>query len=914
MAMEFVESAIAIFLATIAPTIALTSVNLDFFSKRQMRNSLLLMAGTGIAFASLFFFVTDRYLYPFLTASINTPLPLIEAFACAISLTIFFLLSERTFNELITKKRTRLYTLIFVSIFFIAASYIISILFLDLILALYVTTSSIDFRKNLKTKRISDNNFSEEIKEQTENTIQFKNKPNVYVLFLESFHSTEALNELYGIDNTELCNSLSDKNFTLYKDIYSNRQNTVHSFTSMVCPNYLYNPDALTSSSQRSQSKVFSTFANNGYCLNLISDDFLKVRFSNQFHNYESESSSLGVCMHQMFAPILAQSALLRNMMSTKDFFESTPHFEKLFNELQSRMINDTTRPQLHWFHFGACHSDYYPWDKLEGFEDKYRKAYLTAEKELKKTVTMIKDLDPDPLIIAIGDHGAHRYRYIEAKEGNDPNKIIRSHDQEPDVIAKDYFSVFLGIHWPFAHYTAGEVLSHVRIFDHVFAALCEDKSLLKDLMPNVSIAAVREYGQAIAARDGKPLKEWVPVSKNNQLSFLVKETQKNPHDVSVHLCLAAKYYEVGERDRGDAYSLSLCKKFPTSEVTHTEAAKRMLAKKDIQTAEKLARTALAINPTSGAAYYCLALIADQKDLIAEHDESIQKTFQYDNSYIFVRDAYLRYGSVLLRQGRHEDLYNFFKDLDGLGKVHLQHFIDWQMLYRSYVTEKNNEVFEWADNNIDNAMSQDIKLAMSVKKIILCMQKKDWETAAETARNILKIKKNYPGAYIVLGHCLEKTGNLDEALQTFLSGAQVSKNETLLEQLGAFANRHNIRHPSLAQLKVTARELMKEKSSYLQNAISFDAKWYANEYKELLGGLSPFDHYMHYSSALMLNPNKDFDTAYYYSNHTEVFEHGVDASLHYTQCGRFDELRPRMTCLFDPSIAVNTKWKSDRTQ
>jgi len=699
----------------------------------------------------------------------------------------------------------------------------------------------------------------------------------------------------------------------LYEDVYSNHTNTVYSFSSLVCPNYLYNPEIITKTSQQPKSKVLSAFESNGYSLNLFSEDFLKVRFSYLFDYYESESSAIGVNIHRMFAPILSQSVLIRKMFFAKDFFESITQFDKLYEELRSKIISSGPQPQFNWFHFGACHSPYHPWDTLTGFEDQYKASYITAKSQIQKTVSMIKELDSDPLIIAIGDHGAHLYRYVEDKDGKNPNEVMRARGFEPELIAKDFFSVFLGIHWPVSHYTAGETISHVRVFAHVISALSEDKRHLNDMMPNVSFSGNRAYGQTIAVRDGVPLKDWEPASKSNLASFLVKETQNNPNDISVHISLLDHYFGVGEWQNGADYALDLCNKFPSSEVIHTEASRRMIMLKEIKMATRLAHKALQINPRSGAAYCNLALAADMEGKVTEHDFFIKKTFEYDEDFLFDRNAYLRYGAALLRSGEHEQLNIFYDRLDSLGQVHFKYFIDWQMQYRSYVTSGNTQVVQWLDECINNSMSLGLKIAMLTKKIVICIKDENWEEVTKTARTLIEVKKENLGAYIVLSYSLERAGMIDEALQTLLTGYRTTKESVLLEHLGAYANRQRIHHPSLAEIKVTAKEVMKERAAHLEKAALFDATWYATEYGDLLGKMSPVDHYLNYSIALMLNPNGGFDAGYYYGNQTDVFAGAADASLHFAQFGKVDEARPYMTCLFDPTLAINTSWQAERS-
>ncbi len=93
----------------------------------------------------------------------------------------------------------------------------------------------------------------------------------------------------------------------------------------------------------------------------------------------------------------------------------------------------------------------------------------------------------------------------------------------------------------------------------------------------------------------------------------------------------------------------------------------------------------------------------------------------------------------------------------------------------------------------------------------------------------------------------------------------------------------------------------------------FDATWYATEYRNQLGKMSAIDHYLNYSIALMLNPNGGFDAGYYYGNQTDVFACATDAALHFVRFGKIDEARPYMTCLFDPTLTINTGWQAERS-
>ena len=898
------EPSITILLATFAPTIAFIAVNTESFSKQQIRNSLSLVAGCGLLLSGVFYFLSNTYLYLLFDNFIDTPSLAIEIIACVISMSLFFAFSERVFSELFPSRKTSLYCIVILSAVFIAATYFVSIAILNVVLALYISLSSFDYFKN-KSEAFSGQPMQGHAKAGTK--VKFKHKPNIYVLFLESFHSGDVLKSIYGMDNNELCANLKSKKFTLYDDVFSNYPLTAISFSSMVWPDNLYNIGLFGQSLQLPPSRVFSAFEDNGYQLNIFSTEFLKVRFSSLFHHADSVSSNFGTNMHKMFAPVLAQSAFLRNLMSTIDIFESVIDFESLFNEFKRKISDNVDSPQLHWFHFGASHSPLVPWNETQDFGKEYPDKYRNAEKDLKQTVDMIMESDSDPLIIAVGDHGAYRYRYLEVDSGKNPNTVIRSRGFEPELIAKDICSVFLGIRWPVANYTKGEVLTHARIFDHVLAALCEDRTLLNDMAPNLSFHGVKEYGMVILAEDGMLLKDWKPVQEKEQLSFLLDRVRKNPKDIANHLSLASKYFELRKEDKGLRYLLELCEKFPDSEVVHSFSSKKMV-KYDIEKAAELARTAIEISPTSSFAHYCMAMVGERRNVISEYYEHLQKAFQYDGVKVLPQVAHLHYAYALMKAEKYTSLSNVVDMMEDQTQEVVVNAIDWQMGYRAHLEGDNEWILDWTDNKIANAPHDKFKKEALEKKLVICIRQKKWEAVYTTAQGILVIDDTHLGAHIVLWCSLERQGKLGEALQALAIGVQTTQNNVLLEQLGAFADRHKIHEPSLASIKVTARKQMKERAAFWAKLTAFDAKWYAAQYGPLLNGLSPIEHYIQYSIALMLNPNNSFDTAFYYSNNPDVFKNGVDASVHYNQYGQHEVFRPRATCLCEPLSKVDIHW------
>ena len=152
MLMFYKEPSITILLATFAPTIAFIAVNTESFSKQQMRNSLLLVAGCGLLLSGAFYFFSNTYLYPLFDKFLPAPSLAIGIVACFISMGIFFVLSERLFSELFPSKKASLYCIAILSAAFMALTWFFSIAVLNVVLAFYVALSVFDYSKNKSGK------------------------------------------------------------------------------------------------------------------------------------------------------------------------------------------------------------------------------------------------------------------------------------------------------------------------------------------------------------------------------------------------------------------------------------------------------------------------------------------------------------------------------------------------------------------------------------------------------------------------------------------------------------------------------------------------------------------------------------------------------------------------------------------
>lgn len=337
---------------------------------------------------------------------------------------LLFVLSERLFVELLSIRK-RIYTVVGITIFFGSSTYLFSLVVLNVVLIAYTVLSLFDFYQNRKDHGAE---YMDKIDDKKETDITFKHKPNIHLLFLESFHSSSALKDIYGIDNSNLCNKLTKSGFTLYDDSYSNLTWTIGTISNLLWPRSLYDYNRDERNIEVTSSKVMSTFKANGYHSSLFCSELLENIFSELFDTIGSNTSTGMFWINKNFAPLIAQSSLIRNFLSTKDLFEHKYDFESSLEKFKD--ILDYNRPQMNWFYFGACHSDIrLSWDKLDEFEDEYRQRYFEAETNLLTIIDTILKKDPDSIVIAMGDHGARRFNHVECGASNDPTTNIKKTD-----------------------------------------------------------------------------------------------------------------------------------------------------------------------------------------------------------------------------------------------------------------------------------------------------------------------------------------------------------------------------------------------------------------------------------------------------------------------------------------------------
>ena len=73
-----------------------------------------------------------------------------------------------------------------------------------------------------------------------------------------------------------------------------------------------------------------------------------------------------------------------------------------------------------------------------------YRENTRKANAHMLPTIDKILAIDPDALIVIMGDHGS--YRYSEAWGPDNPNDAFKVNGLDSDLMAVDYFGIMMGI------------------------------------------------------------------------------------------------------------------------------------------------------------------------------------------------------------------------------------------------------------------------------------------------------------------------------------------------------------------------------------------------------------------------------------------------------------------------------------
>lgn len=364
-------------------------------------------------------------------------------------------------------------------------------------------------------------------------SITFKQKPNIYLIFCESYQNLDSVKKIYGYDSSNFLNQLEALDFRIYNNIYSNSNYTFGSLTDILTmklrTGVIGNLDA--SQTERNiiggnyQNTLFRIFKENGYSTGLFVNG--SPYFFHQKGEYLDYTDYTPNLLLQLFKPILDTNELFTKLLpiyiETEMSITPSQYLDLVLKK------NKTIKPKLFIYYFDVAQhtptktgytyhlSD--QWIKSNFYQSRIRK----GNQELLKICDSLRKNDPEAIIILIGDHASIRLRKFPFKYPGDIRENLHALEkigETYDSAIDDNFHVFAAIHWSKGFNDTLEQFSHVNLFSHLITRLSGNDS--STVYPNFSIYSDQDGHQAIMAIDGQPNKDflfWSPETFKSETS-----------------------------------------------------------------------------------------------------------------------------------------------------------------------------------------------------------------------------------------------------------------------------------------------------------------------------------------------------------------------------------------------------------
>ena len=185
---------------------------------------------------------------------------------------------------------------------------------------------------------------------------------------------------------------------------------------------------------------VLSVLKDNGYKVQYIeATDYLVKNQGNLDYVYPDVSEPVYIGLRVFNNPLLDRlpSVKVTGAKPNTLIGYVNTMTEVLFNRLQQTIKGRT--PWFTYIHFPLPAHAGGPFRSLRSWEDVYRENTRKANAHMLPTIDRILAIDPDALIIIMGDHGS--YRYSEAWEGaNNPNDAFKVNGLDSDVMTRRLF------------------------------------------------------------------------------------------------------------------------------------------------------------------------------------------------------------------------------------------------------------------------------------------------------------------------------------------------------------------------------------------------------------------------------------------------------------------------------------------
>ena len=259
--------------------------------------------------------------------------------------------------------------------------------------------------------------------------VDFKSKPNVYLISFDSLIPRVLLKKYLGLETTAY-HEILDTHLRRFNNFFSDQHNTVASFSSLLAldPDHYYKATTDKTSkyffSGFIPSPLFEIFKHNGYeTSTLYINYFFGTQKGPYVDNYLVNQPSFndGVCRftpkHELYAfTYMGYCALLDIKLFRKlirilglDFSSDLTSIEFLIKNIKAGLQKGTPQVFLGYIYSPGHTSQTFDHTKKGAIEE-YQQYYLKGSKEtaahLTKILTLIDQEDPNAIVYIFGDHG----------------------------------------------------------------------------------------------------------------------------------------------------------------------------------------------------------------------------------------------------------------------------------------------------------------------------------------------------------------------------------------------------------------------------------------------------------------------------------------------------------------------------
>ncbi|MDR2412414.1 MAG: hypothetical protein LBD66_02295 [Holosporales bacterium] len=342
---------------------------------------------------------------------------------------------------------------------------------------------------------------------------RFVRRPNIYLLFLESYPNEGVCQEVYHCSSAPLLQKLRQKGYLIRDDFFVNYNHAHPSFHSLFLMRHHYFD---IGKGERIPSEVVPIFQNNRYHVYSLGDEGPPCLYSlRSYANFDSliESVYRLSFLRKKFFKGDPLTALIQQQHARREALR-----EKILALLDYP-------PQYSIFCFIFWCVEHVECGQAVGSEKYPKGSYALirkgADADLERLLTLIHTRDPQAVVILMGAHGGQYYEGIEEGAG-DVNARMLALGVSPALVARDNSAVFFAMKGPeeVMRWMKDRVMSPVNFFPYLFAALTDNADRLQNCAPNISYTRTKEGVLYKIAENGIPLEAWkrvVPPSEGEK-------------------------------------------------------------------------------------------------------------------------------------------------------------------------------------------------------------------------------------------------------------------------------------------------------------------------------------------------------------------------------------------------------------